>query len=174
MASYAEVAAQGPEQTPEEAAAPQPAEIVVEDSVSTSSLVDVDAPSVRTVPSDFLEQDVQTDTQASRIEREEEADAAADEKAAEEAARRARHAKSYAGGALAKLHACLTNSFESMSDGTVSAIVFGNLAGVVGVSAWLSYKAWGLHEQGRLSWKAVGLGAGAMGAISAVEVVLGG
>ncbi|KAJ4285934.1 hypothetical protein N0V88_008209 [Collariella sp. IMI 366227] len=38
---------------------------------STSSLIDVDAPSVRTVPSDFASQEIQTDTQASRVEREE-------------------------------------------------------------------------------------------------------
>ena len=46
-----------------QAAAPQPPQVVTDESASTSSLVDVDTPSVRTVPSDFNDQDVQTDTQ---------------------------------------------------------------------------------------------------------------
>ncbi len=59
-----------------QAAAPQPPEIVSSESASTSSLVDVDTPSVRTVPSDFMEQDVQTDTQADRHDREDAAERA--------------------------------------------------------------------------------------------------
>ena len=149
---------------------------MVEDSVSTSDLVDVDAPSVRTVPSDFFDHEIQTDTQASRVEREDEARQAADEaaEAVEHAAQRARASKESAKSSLAKLHEQLTHSFEALSDGSASSLVLANLVGVVGVSAWLSYKAWGLHEQGRLTWKAVGLGAGIIGAVSAVEVVLGG
>merc|ERR1712169_33770 len=68
--SYADIAASGPKQAPEDAAAPQPPEILSNESASTASLVDVDAPSVHTVPSDFLDQEVQTDTQAARLERE--------------------------------------------------------------------------------------------------------
>jgi hypothetical protein len=155
---------------------------VVEDSVSTSSLVDVDAPSVRTVPSDFLEQDVQTETQAARIEREEDAAAAAaeakereDAAAAADARRKERADKGGAfGGALARFHAGIASTFDGMSDGAVSAVVLANLAGVVGASAWLSYKAWRLQEQGRLSWQAIGIGAGVVGAVGAVEAVLGG
>ncbi|PTB73402.1 hypothetical protein M440DRAFT_1404407, partial [Trichoderma longibrachiatum ATCC 18648] len=58
--SYADAAAKGAKQTPEEAAAPQPPEIIPNESSSTASLIDVDMPSVHTVPPDFLEQDVQT------------------------------------------------------------------------------------------------------------------
>jgi len=68
--SYAEIASKGPKQTPEEAAAPRPPQIEVADvpSSSTGSLIDVDTPSVRTVPSDFGSQEIKTETQAERIE----------------------------------------------------------------------------------------------------------
>ncbi|KAJ8130214.1 hypothetical protein O1611_g3420 [Lasiodiplodia mahajangana] len=39
-----------------QAAAPQPPQIIPSETASTASLIDVDTPSVRTVPSDFLEQ----------------------------------------------------------------------------------------------------------------------
>lgn len=54
-------------------------------SASAASLIDVDTPAVRTVPSDFAEQDVQTDTQAARRDREEEEEEA-QQKEAEQAA----------------------------------------------------------------------------------------
>ncbi|KAG6028622.1 hypothetical protein E4U40_000914 [Claviceps sp. LM458 group G5] len=66
--SYADVAASGPKQTPEEAAAPQPVELVNNESVATASLTDIDMPSVHTVPSDFSEQSIQTETQANRLD----------------------------------------------------------------------------------------------------------
>ncbi|CAI0655632.1 unnamed protein product, partial [Colletotrichum noveboracense] len=93
--SYAAAAAKGPKQTPEEAAAPQPPEVAVTDSAaSTSSLVDVDMPSVHTVPNDFLEQEIQTETQADRRDREEKARAEAD-LAKKKAASKARRADSW-------------------------------------------------------------------------------
>ncbi|KAL1843248.1 hypothetical protein VTJ49DRAFT_2579 [Mycothermus thermophilus] len=102
--SYAEIASKGPKQSAEEvrskpapkpgclilqltnplsaqAAAPQPPEVnpVLSESVattatSTGSLVDVDTPSVHTVPADYAEQTIKTETQADRIQRESEAD----------------------------------------------------------------------------------------------------
>ncbi|KAK0732192.1 hypothetical protein B0H67DRAFT_473990, partial [Lasiosphaeris hirsuta] len=168
--SYAEIASKGPKQTPEEAAAPQPPQIDVEgvSSDSTASLIDVDTPSVRTVPSDFGEQDVQTGTQAARIGREQDAEAAADKARAEadfakkKAMRKARQADSW-----------LTKQFEALGDGGSSAVVAANLVALVGLSGWLGYKAWGLYDHGRLSWKHAGLGLAVFGAVGAFEGVLG-
>ncbi|KAK1829784.1 hypothetical protein QBC39DRAFT_355897 [Podospora conica] len=167
--SYAEIASKGPKQTPQEAAAPQPPQIVNSTSASTSSLVDVDTPSVRTVPSDFGDQEVQTETQATRIELEREA---------EEAAARARAeadlAKKKARNKARKADSWLTKKFEELSDGSSGALVAANLIGLVGLSGWLGFKAWGLYDNGRLTWKSVGLGLGILGAVSAVEGVFGG
>ncbi|KJK83144.1 hypothetical protein H634G_01273 [Metarhizium anisopliae BRIP 53293] len=93
--SYADVAASGPKQSPEDAAAPRPAEVITTESASTASLIDVDVPSVRTVPSDFLEQDVQTETQAGRLERDVEAAKAKAEQAKKKAGKKARDADSW-------------------------------------------------------------------------------
>ncbi|CCF36547.1 hypothetical protein CH063_08092 [Colletotrichum higginsianum] len=164
LASYADMAAKGPKQTPEEAAAPQPPEISVESVASTSSLVDVDMPSVHTVPNDFLEQDVQTDTQADRIEREEE-----EHKARAEADL----AKKKAAGKARKADSWLKRQFSSLSDGSASALVVSNLVGVVGLSAFLGYKAWGLYERGRLSWQSVSLGLGILGVVGLGEGIFG-
>lgn len=159
--SYAEAAASGPKQTPEEAAAPQPVEIVNNESLSTASLVDVDMPSVHTVPSDFLEQEVQTETQADRIARED---------AAKE---RAKAAKDKAAAKAKKTDSWLTEYFSELSDNASTAVVATNAAAIVGVSGFLGYKAWGLYEKGRLSWQAVGLGVGILAGVAAVEGVIG-
>ncbi|KAG7288340.1 hypothetical protein NEMBOFW57_007871 [Staphylotrichum longicolle] len=82
--SYAEVASKGPKQSPEEAAAPQPPQVEPTVASSTASLIDVDTPSVHTVPSDFASQEIKTETQAARVDREER------EKEEAEAAARAR------------------------------------------------------------------------------------
>ncbi|RPA76395.1 hypothetical protein BJ508DRAFT_417604 [Ascobolus immersus RN42] len=67
MSSYAEVAAHNSEQSPEEAAAPQPPQLETTTGENTS-LPDVDSASVNVVPHDYLEQEVKTSTQADRIE----------------------------------------------------------------------------------------------------------
>ncbi|KAI1855016.1 hypothetical protein JX265_012371 [Neoarthrinium moseri] len=160
--SYADVAASGPKQSAAEAMAPPPPEIQNSESASTSSLVDVDTPSVRTVPSDFADQDVQTETQASRREREEEAARAEADLAKKKAAGKARKADN-----------ALTRWFAGLGDGASTALVVSNLVGVIGLSGFLGYKAWDLHEKGRLGWKGVGLGLGVLGLVGAVEGVFG-
>merc|ERR1712000_455716 len=82
--SYADIAAKGPKQSPEEARAhPVPA---LEPSESESaSLIDVDSPHVSSVKSDFQEQEVKTETQAERLEREAEDKARAEAQKASEA-----------------------------------------------------------------------------------------
>lgn len=144
----------------EQAAAPQPPEIIPNESATTStgSLIDVDTQSVRTVPSDFMDQPVQTETQASRIEREESL-----EKERAAAAKRKAKAK--------RADNWLSSKIASLSSTQASGIVYANLAAVVGLSTVLGYKAWGLHERGALTWKTAGIGAAIVGAVGVVEGV---
>ncbi|KAK3323231.1 hypothetical protein B0T19DRAFT_425443 [Cercophora scortea] len=180
--SYAEIASKGPKQTPEEAAAPQPPQISVDDvpsvsdlagSSSTSSLVDVDTPSVRTVPSDFAEQDIKTETQAARVEREKQQ--AEHDRFVKESADRARAeadlAKKKAKSKARKADSWIVKQFEGLSDGASGALVAANFVAVLGLSGFLGFKAWGLYERGRLDMSAVGLGLGVLGAVGVVESV---
>jgi hypothetical protein len=158
--SYADVAASGPKQSPQDAAAPQPPEIISTESASTASLIDVDLPSVHTVNSEFLDQPVKTETQAARIEREEEA--REEKRKRDAAAAKARQTDNW-----------LIQQFSRLSDGSATGLVIANFATVVGLSAYLGYKGWGLYEKGKLDWKAVGIGAGILASVSAAEGVLG-
>lgn len=146
------------------AAAPQPPQVELSESRSSSSLIDVDAPSVRTVPSDFLDQEVKTETQAERLERE--ADAAAGKARAE-----ADLAKKKTAGKARKADNWLTKQFEDMSEGAASTLVLTNFLAVVGLSGYLGYKAWGLYERGRFSWKHAGIGLGVLSAVGVFESV---
>lgn len=129
------------------------------DSTSTASLIDVDAPSVRTVTSDFLDQDVQTETQAQRL--------------AHEEAQRLEASKAQAKKKARKADGWLTSQFARLSDSGAGAVAIGNLAAVVGLSSYLGYKAWGLYDRGRLSWQHVGIGAGVLAAVGVFEGVVG-
>ncbi|KKY35575.1 putative mitochondrial intermembrane space import and assembly protein 40 [Diaporthe ampelina] len=166
VSSYADVAASGPKQSPEDAAAPQPPQIIPNESVttSTSSLVDVDSQSVRTVPSDFLEQSVQTDTQQARLEREHEEQTARD---------KARQKKEAAKKKAARADNWILSRLAALSDGQANALAAANVALVVGLSGVLGYKAWGLHERGQFSWKTAGIGAGIVGVVGVFEGVFG-
>jgi hypothetical protein len=130
--------------------------------------VDVDMPSVRTVPSDFLEHDVQTETQAARIDREKQAKEAV---ARAEADLKKKKDKAVAKGRQAD--SWLTKQFESLGDDGANALVVGNLVAVVGLSAFLGYKAIGLYERGKLTWQNIGLGLGIVGVVGAIEGVMG-
>lgn len=148
----------------EQAAAPQPPQIIPNESATTStgSLIDVDSQSVRTVPSDFLEQDVQTSTQQERLEREAEA-AELREKAAIKKEKEKAKAKAH------KADNWLASKISSLSDNQATAVVFANLAAVVGVSAVLGVKGWRLHERGTLTWTNIGVGAAILGVVGIVE-----
>ncbi|KAI1497746.1 hypothetical protein F5X99DRAFT_412726 [Biscogniauxia marginata] len=146
------------------AAAPQPPQIETSQSASTSSLVDVDTPSVRTVPSDFLEQEVQTETQAARLELE---DAAARARAEAEFSKKKGASKAI------KADTFLAQWFSELSDGASTALAVANLATVAGLSVYTGYKALGLYERGRLTWYNIGIGAGAVFGVGLVEGILG-
>lgn len=107
-----------------------------------------------------MEQDVQTDTQAARIQLEDDA-AAAKEKAKQK--------KEAAKTKAKKADNWLTTKIASLTEGQSSGIVTANLAAVVGLGAVLGYKAWGLHERGQFSWKTAGIGAGIVATVGVVE-----
>ena len=109
-----------------------------------------------------MEQDVQTDTQAHRIEREADAAKAKAERARKEAAAKAKKADSW-----------ITSKVSQLTDGEASGIAIANLATFVGVGSYLGYKAWTLHEKGNLDGKAIGLGVGILAAVSAAQAVVG-
>lgn len=150
-----------------QAAAPQPPQIIPSETGSTASLIDVDTPSVRTVPSDFLEQDVQTGTQEKRKERE---SAAARARAEADLSNK----KKSPAAKARKADNALAKFFSELSDTTSTALIATNLSAVVGVSAYLGYKALGLYERGRLTWKNVGIGAGVVIGVGLFEAALGG
>jgi len=108
-----------------------------------------------------MEQEVQTETQAARIARELEASVAAKARAEKDLAKKRAH----------DADAWITSQLANMSDPALGAVILSNLAAVVGLSAWLGYKAWGLYEKGRLGWKSVGLGLGVLGVVGAFEGV---
>ena len=131
----------------------------------------MDAPSVRTVPSDFLEQDVQTETQAQRRDAEKaEAKARAELRKAEAAAAQA---KKKAAAKARRVDHWLTSQLASLSEGAASSLVVANAAAVVGLSGFLGFKAYRLYDAGRLDWKTAGVGAGIVGAIAVFESVFG-
>ncbi|KAG6107328.1 hypothetical protein E4U14_004215 [Claviceps sp. LM454 group G7] len=180
--SYADVAASGPKQTPEEAAAPQPVEIVNTESVATASPLDVDIRSVHTVPSDFSEiseQPVQAETQANRLDFKTEADveaeaaAAKTTKAKDKAKDKVQSAKKQTETKARETDSWLVQQFSGLSDGSASALAVTNLVAIIGVSSYLGYKAWGLYERGNLSWKTAGVGVGILAGVGAAEAVLG-
>ncbi|KAA8630527.1 hypothetical protein SMACR_05635 [Sordaria macrospora] len=175
--SYAEIAAKGPKQTPEEAAAPLPPQIEVDgtESTSTASLIDVDTPSVHTVPSDFQEQEIKTETQATRVEKEEEQEAKEEaEKIKAKARAEADLAKKKAKSKAKKADNWLTKQFASLSDGTTGALAAVNLFAVVGLSGWLGYRAWGLYDRRQFTWQHAGRGAGILAAVAVFESVFSG
>ncbi|EPE10941.1 hypothetical protein F503_06036 [Ophiostoma piceae UAMH 11346] len=185
--SYAEIASKGPKQTPEEAAAPPLTEIEPSESAaSTVSLIDVDTPSVHTVPADFKEQDIKTETEAERIQLEAKTkEAAAEvrkaaEKAKAKATKKGKEAKDKASAAADKAaqkakstDKWLTHQFAILEEDhplATKAAVVANLAAVVGLGAFLGFRAWGLHERGQLlTWQTAATGAAVVGAVGVVE-----
>lgn len=148
--SYADIAAKGPKQSPEEARAPQLPEVEHTDD-SVHSLIDVDSPHISSVPSDFESQSVKTDTQAERIELEERAKeqarkAAADAQAAKDRAK----AKAKRGGNYAK-----DNADNPVILG--NALTIGILGTVLGVGAYRKF------VRDELTWKVAGAWAGVVG-----------
>jgi cation transport ATPase len=129
-------------------------------------------PSVHTVSSEFLEQDVQTETQASRIEQEHTLKEEAKHQA-ERAKDKAERAKKASARNAKKADNWLAAQFANLSDESANALVLVNLAAVVGLSGFMGWKAWGLYDKGRLTWNNVGVGAAVLAGVGVFESVIG-
>jgi len=153
--SYADAAASGPKQSPEEARAPPIPEIARTDD-SVTSLVDVDSPHISSVPSDYESQEIKTDTQKERIEQEAEAAERKTKEAAVKAAAKAKDAK-----AAAKAKAGRAGHWSS--ENSSNPIVIGNLVTVGVLGTVLGVGAYKKYTAGEFSWKLASLWAGAVG-----------
>lgn len=141
--SYADIAASGPKQSPSEAAAP-PVPEIEPSTASTSSLVDVDSPHVSSVPSNFSDQAVKTDTQATRIEHESEDKALAARKKAEsmkeESKKMADKAKKEMSADAKKAQREIKKGMSSLNENRENPVVVGNalLWGITAVALGVS------------------------------------
>ncbi|CAK7567792.1 MAG: hypothetical protein SEPTF4163_005761 [Sporothrix epigloea] len=186
VVSYADIASKGPKQTPEQAAAPQLPEIENTESVaSTTSLPDVDSPDIQTIASEDAESivnalDKDEPEQTARDAGKQKAKASSSAKSSKEKAKKA--ASKAKDKASTKAHEAeesamradrwLTSQFSSFEEDhprAAQAVAVSNLLAVVGLGAFLGYRAWGLHEQGRLSWKSTAAGLAVLGAVGLVE-----
>lgn len=109
-----------------------------------------------------MEQSIQTDTQADRVEREEQA-----HKLRVEAKRKREAARKKA----ARADDWLAGKIASLSDNGASGVLYGNAAVVVALGGVLGYQGWGLYQRGVLSWKHAGIGAAVLSTVAVVENV---
>lgn len=161
--SYADVAASGPSQSPEEARAPPVPHLKADDS-QASSLIDVDSPHVQSVKSDFEEQAVKTETQAERIARE------AESKAREEAAKASRKAddlKKRAATAAKEAQKGLKRDGQRLNENKDNPVFIGNAILWTLTAGAVGYGIYQKHTEGKLDLSLAGtiaLGLGALGA----------
>jgi len=176
MSSYAAVAALNSEQTPEEAAAPQPPQIIPTTGENTN-LPDVDGSSISVVPNDYLEQDVKTETQAERIDLDAENAEnqaklnarTAEEHAKEEAKQAKEAAKEKAEKKAKEVEEKVKRKMDKGRDNVKKGLkkaedewneepeVIVNTALISIVSVALGVFGWQKYKAGRLGWKQVGL-----------------
>ncbi|OAA67097.1 hypothetical protein SPI_01673 [Niveomyces insectorum RCEF 264] len=187
--SYAEIASKGPKQSPSEAAAPPPPELENTEAASTSSLVDVDTPSVHTVPSDFdAEQPpgAAAATEAERLMRDMDAQKARDR--GKRSGKNGKGKKTHGGGsggggggsgggradaddgsAAERWLARTLGALDERHPRAAQAVMAGNLVAVVGLGALLGTRAWNLYARGELNWRVAAIGAGVLGALGLAE-----
>jgi Family of unknown function (DUF5353) len=133
----------------------------------TESLVDVDSAHVSTVPSDFSSQEVQTDTQATRLQHEAE-DIEAKAKKEYEADKKAAKEEYKKGKKIAKDEASKAKkSFDAHKD---DPLYQGQAVAIVGISALTGFYGYKKYAAGELGWKAVGIWAGAVSLFAAADI----
>ena len=138
-----------------------PPQVKPTESPSTSSLIDVDTPSVHTVSSDFSSQPVQTETQYNRLEREAEV---VEQKAREVAKKLADEEK--------KAEAKGRKGIRSLEANGDNPVVIGNAIAVVALSAGLGFGAYRKYAAGELTWKVAGVWTGVVGLFVAADYYL--
>ncbi|EXJ64702.1 hypothetical protein A1O7_01040 [Cladophialophora yegresii CBS 114405] len=176
--SYADIAAKGPKQSPEEVRHP----VLLVETVpkltnnrlpslepsesESASLVDVDSPHVSSVTSDFREQSVKTDTQAERLEHEAEDKARA---AAREISHDADSAKKKAATKGKQIKDELKKDGNKLNENRDNPVVIGNalIWGIATVA--IGYGAYQKHTEGKLDWQLAGTVAGAVGAFAVAD-----
>ncbi|OAL47454.1 hypothetical protein IQ07DRAFT_589661 [Pyrenochaeta sp. DS3sAY3a] len=149
--SYADIAAKGPKQSPDEVIsasdcvvrAPAPVEVERSDD-SVHSLVDVDSPHISSVPSDYESQSIKTDTQAERVEREEEI-------------------KETAKDLRSKAAAKAQSAKERARKNADNPVVLSNAIGLTVVGGILGFGAYRKYVRGELTGKVVAAWAGVIG-----------
>merc|ERR1712169_85319 len=132
----------------------------------SASLIDVDSPHVSSVKSDFQEQEVKTETQAERLEREAEDKARAEAQKASEAAE---GAKNKAATKSKEVKDALKKDGQKLSENRDNPVVVGNalIWGITAVA--LGYGAYKKHSEGQLDWQVAGTVAGCVGAFAVVD-----
>jgi hypothetical protein len=138
-----------------QARAPPVPELEHHETTSTSSLVDVDSPHVSSVPSDFQSQDVQTTTQADRLER--------------EGADKARAAEKKAKDAKATARSKVSKGSRRLRENADNPVVLGNAILGVALFGTLGYASYVKYRAGEFSWKLVGIGAAVLGAFGVAD-----
>lgn len=129
-------------------------------------MIDVDSPHVSSVPSDFQEQKIQTETQAERIAHEAEDKARADAKKAADAAESAKKKAATKGK---QVKDALKKDGKKLSDNRDNPVVIGNALvwGIATVA--IGYGAYQKHSEGKLDWKLAGSVAGVVGAFGVAD-----
>ncbi|KAF7511727.1 hypothetical protein GJ744_003458 [Endocarpon pusillum] len=167
--SYAEAAAKGPKQSPEEAyassRAPAPPQVEKTES-DTTSLVDVDSPHVSSVPADYESQRVKTTTQATRLEHEAEDKAREAAKRTSEAAHETKE-KAKVGGKKAKAKA--KEGGRKLDANRDNPVVIANGVILLVGSGALGLAAYKKYSEGTLDWKFAGTTAAAVGAFALAD-----
>jgi len=166
--SYAQAAASGPTQSPEESRAPQPPQLE-QHSSEASSLIDVDSPHVSSVPSDYDSQSVKTDTQAERLEHEAEDKTRDYESRAKSAAS---DAKKKATTDAKKAKEKAREAGEELKENKDNPVVVGNAVVIAAGAAALGFGAYQKHAKGELTWKVVGLWTGIVGGLAVGDYYL--
>jgi len=118
-------------------------------------LVDVDSPHVATVPADYESQDIKTDTQLDRVEREADIDEKKAKKQAEKEAE--------------KIKRKGRKEADWLKDNRDHPVVLGNAVLSVALFGAVGYGAYAKYRAGEFTWKVVGLGVAILGAFSAAD-----
>jgi len=136
----------------------------------TSSLVDVDSPHIVSVPSDYEEQEVKTETQAARMEREAEDKARAEAKKAEQKAEeKAQQVKQKAAEKAKEAKAEVKKDARKLDENKDNPVFIGNAILWTVTAAAVGYGAYQKNKEGKLDIQLVGTVAAALGVLGIMD-----